>query len=85
MATGLTNMTKTVGGSFASAAFAIALVQGVTSGTAAPMSGYIAVWIICSATAVVAVITLLTVPKVAFTTSPDSHALPEEDLSSEST
>ncbi len=80
MATGLTNMTKTVGGSFASAAFAIALVQGVTSGTAAPMAGYITVWIICSATAVVALITLLTVPKVAFTSSPDSHALPEEEV-----
>ena len=80
MATGLTNMTKTVGGSFASAAFAIALVQGVTSGTAAPMSGYITVWLICSGTALVALITLLTVPKVAFTSSPDSHALPEEEV-----
>ena len=80
MATGLTNMTKTVGGSFASAAFAIALVHGVTSWTAAPMSGYVTVWIICSATAVVALITLLTVPKVAFTSSPESHALPEEEV-----
>ncbi len=80
MATGLTNMTKTVGGSFASAAFAIALVQGVTSGTAAPMSGYITVWLICSATALVALVTLLTVPKVAFTSSPGSHALPTEEV-----
>jgi MFS family permease len=80
MATGLTNMTKTVGGSFASAAFAIALVQGVTSGTAAPLSGYVTVWIICSVTALVALITLLTVPKVPFTSSPDSHALPEEEV-----
>ena len=38
MATGLTNTTKTIGGSFASSAFALALVQGVTTGTAAPMS-----------------------------------------------
>jgi len=44
------------------------------------MSGYITVWLICSGTAVVALITLLTVPKVAFTTSPDSHALPEEEV-----
>jgi MFS family permease len=79
MATGLTNMTKTVGGSFASAAFAIALVQGVTTGTAAPISGYITVWLICSATALVALVTLLTVPKVAFMSSPSSHVLPEEE------
>jgi MFS family permease len=79
MATGLTNMTKTVGGSFASAAFAIALVQGTTSGTAAPMAGYITVWLICSGTALVALLTLLTVPKVAFTSSPASHAVGEEE------
>lgn len=80
MATGLTNTTKTIGGSFASSAFALALVQGVTTGTAAPMSGYITVWLICSGTAVVALFTLLTVPKVAFTSSPASHALPDEEV-----
>ncbi len=79
MATGLTNTTKTIGGSFASSAFALALVQGASTGTAAPLAGYITVWLICSAAAVAALIALLTVPKVAFTSSPSAHALPEED------
>ncbi|HSN12490.1 MAG TPA: MFS transporter [Propionibacteriaceae bacterium] len=79
MATGLTNTTKTIGGSFASSAFALALVQGVTTGTAAPMSGYVTVWLICSGTALVALVTLLAVPKVAFTSAPGSHALPNEE------
>ncbi|HET7724373.1 MAG TPA: MFS transporter [Propionibacteriaceae bacterium] len=80
MATGLTNTTKTIGGSFASSAFALALVQGVTTGTAAPMSGYVTVWLICSGTALVALLTLLAVPKVAFTSSPASHAIPGEEV-----
>lgn len=79
MATGLTNTAKTIGGSFASSAFALALVQGVTTGTAAPMAGYVTVWLICSGTALVALVTLLAVPKVAFQ-SPGSQALPDEEV-----
>lgn len=81
MATGLTNTTKTVGGSFASSAFALALASGVVvagagtpgtadAGTAASMSGYITVWAICGGTAILAIVALLTVPKVAFTAVP---------------
>jgi MFS family permease len=77
MATGLTNTTKTIGGSFASSAFALALVQGVSTGTAAPLAGYITVWAICSVAALAALVALLTVPKVAFTSSPASHAVGE--------
>lgn len=36
-------------------------------GTAGSLSGYITVWVICGGTAVLAMIALLTVPKVAFT------------------
>lgn len=81
MSTGLTNTTKTVGGAFASSAFAIALASGaggVLSGggeaTAGSLSGYITVWLICGATALVAIVALLTVPKVAFTSAP-AHEL----------
>lgn len=80
MATGLTNTTKTIGGSFASSAFALALVQGVSTGTAAPLAGYITVWAICSVAALGALVALLTVPKVAFTSSPASHAVGEEEV-----
>lgn len=81
MATGLTNTTKTVGGSFASSVFALALAGGVVAAgaglggaaeTAAPLSGYITVWAVCGGTAIVAIIALLTVPKVAFTSVPAS-------------
>ncbi|MFP5359827.1 MAG: MFS transporter [Actinomycetes bacterium] len=73
-ATGLTNTTKTIGGAFASAAFAIALATGVAGAaaasggesTAGSLSGYLTVWAICGGTAVVAGIALLTMPKVAF-------------------
>ncbi|WP_082101695.1 MFS transporter [Demequina rhizosphaerae] len=75
MATGLTNTTKTVGGAFASTAFAIALVSGVAAGggagesTAGTLSGYITVWAICGGTAIVAAMALFAVPKVAFTSN----------------
>lgn len=78
VATGLTNTTKTIGGAFASAAFAIALSTGVaataTSGasTAGSMSGYITVWAICGVTALVAMGFLFAVPKVAFASSADA-------------
>lgn len=76
VATGLTNTTKVIGGSFASSAFALALAGGAvvtTTGaesTAGSLSGYIAVWAICSGTAVVATAVLFAVPKVAFTAAP---------------
>ncbi|WP_083980210.1 MFS transporter [Demequina salsinemoris] len=77
VATGLTNTTKTLGGAFASAIFAIALAAGADdSTTAAPLSGYQTVWAICGVTALVAVGALLTVPKVAFTAAdPEAQGL----------
>jgi MFS family permease len=68
IATGLTNTTKTVGGAFASATFGIALATGVTAGvgTAASLSGYYTVWIVCGASALVATVLLFFVPKLAF-------------------
>ncbi|WP_084622380.1 MFS transporter [Demequina oxidasica] len=87
VATGLTNTTKVIGGSFASSAFALALAGGAvvtTSGaesTAGSLSGYIAVWAICGGTAVVATIFLFAVPKVAFMSPPigDVDGLPAAD------
>lgn len=69
VATGLTNTTKTLGGAFASAFFALALLQGIDASatTAASLSGYITVWVICGGTAVVAIAALITMPKEAFT------------------
>lgn len=75
MATGLTNTTKTIGGSFASSAFALALAGGVAVAgagevTAGSLSGYLTVWAICGGTAIIAIVALLTVPRVAFTSVP---------------
>ncbi|WP_082096069.1 MFS transporter [Demequina flava] len=78
VATGLTNTTKTIGGAFASSAFALALASGATvaldgtESTAGSMSGYIGVWAICGGTAIVATIFLFVVPKVAFSGSGDT-------------
>ena len=78
VATGLTNTTKTIGGAFASAAFAIALASGATAALdggatdAGSLSGYITVWAICGGTALVAMAFLFAVPKVAFTSSADA-------------
>jgi MFS family permease len=68
IATGLTNTTKTIGGAFASATFGIALATGVAvgAGTAASLSGYYTVWIVCGASAAVATVLLFFVPKLAF-------------------
>lgn len=70
IATGLTNTTKTIGGSFASATFAIVLAAGaataVTS-TASSLSGYLTVFAICGGGALVAAVLLFLVPKLAFT------------------
>lgn len=68
--TGMTNTTKTIGGAIASSVFAIALaatgsLEGAEVGHA-PLSGYLTVWAICSATALVAALSLLVVPRGAF-------------------
>ncbi|HEY8589421.1 MAG TPA: MFS transporter [Naasia sp.] len=73
IATGLTNTTKTVGGTFASAIFGVALASGVTSAavaTAGSLSGYYTVWVICGGTALVSAALLLFVPRLAFSDAP---------------
>jgi len=78
IATGLTNTTKTIGGAFASATFGIALATGVAvgAGTAASLSGYYTVWIVCGASALVATVLLFFVPKLAFAdVDPDLEAV----------
>ncbi len=69
IAAGLTNTTKTIGGSFASAIFGIVLAAGVVAtatSTASSLSGYFTVWIICGVGALIAAVLLFLVPKVAF-------------------
>jgi MFS family permease len=66
-ATGMTNATKTVGGAIASAIFAICLsstgsIEDPTEGHA-PLSGYLTVWAICAAAALVAAGALLFLPR----------------------
>lgn len=61
-ATGMTNATKTVGGAIASSIFAIALsatgsLEGPNEGES-PLSGYLTVWAICAAAALVAAFVL---------------------------
>ncbi|OII34270.1 MFS transporter [Plantibacter sp. MMLR14_011] len=69
VASALTNTTKTIGGSFASAVFGVVLfagaAQAVTAG-ASSLSGYLTVWAICGAGALVAAVLLCFVPKLAF-------------------
>ncbi|MGY2083307.1 hypothetical protein [Blastococcus sp. SYSU DS0539] len=83
VATGLTNTTKVLGGSFASAAFAIALASNVplladgSAGTAGSLSGYITVWVVCGTAALLAALALLVVPKLAFS-DPSATAPAEE-------
>jgi predicted MFS family arabinose efflux permease len=69
VATGLTNTTKTIGGSFASAIFAIVLAAGAASAvtqTASSLLGYMTVFAICGGTALIAAVLLFLVPKLAF-------------------
>ncbi len=69
IATALTNTTKTIGGSFASAIFGILLAMGVlttATATASSLSGYVTVWIICGFGALIAAVLLFFVPKLAF-------------------
>jgi MFS family permease len=70
----LTNTTKTIGGSFASAVFGIVLAAGVVSvatSTASSLSGYMTVWAICGVGALVAAVLLFFVPKLAFADTAD--------------
>lgn len=69
IATGLTNTTKTIGGSFASAIFAIVLTAGAVgavTATASSLLGYLTVFAICGIGALVAAVLLFLVPKLAF-------------------
>ncbi len=68
IAAGLTNTTKTIGGSFASAVFGIVLATGAVAavGTAASFSGYVTVWLVCGLGALAAAVALFFVPKLAF-------------------
>ncbi|MGO1165975.1 MAG: MFS transporter [Janibacter sp.] len=65
-AAGLTNATKTIGGCLASALFAVALAStgSISDPSAghAPMSGYLTVWGICSASALLAALALSRLP-----------------------
>ncbi len=68
-ATGMTNATKTIGGAIASSVFAIALastgsIDDPVEGSA-PLSGYLTVWAICAAAALLAAVALLLMPRVA--------------------
>ncbi|AYF98752.1 MFS transporter [Protaetiibacter intestinalis] len=76
IAAGMTNTTKTIGGAFASAIFGVVLVAGVTGDeTAAPLSGYLTVWAICGVGALVAMVLLFFVPKLAFADVEEDPAL----------
>jgi len=68
VATAMTNTTKTVGGSFASAVFGVVLLTGAATvtATAASLFGYMLVWTICGLGALVAAVLLFFVPRLAF-------------------
>ena len=53
VATGLTNSVKTVGGAIASCVFGLALFAGAAE-TAGSFAGYLTVWVVCSASALIA-------------------------------
>ncbi|ARJ05611.1 MFS transporter [Cnuibacter physcomitrellae] len=77
IAAGMTNTTKTIGGSFASAVFAVVLFQGAATAvdaTASSLSGYLVVWAVCGGTALVAAVLLFFVPKLAFA-DPEAETL----------
>ncbi len=70
----LTNTTKTIGGTFASAVFGVVLAGSAgaaVAATAAPLVGYLTVWIVCAAGGFLAALLLLFVPKVAFADAPE--------------
>ncbi|MDE0547263.1 MFS transporter [Microbacterium sp. C7(2022)] len=78
VASALTNTTKTIGGTFASAIFGVVLAAGagtIASQTAASLGGYLAVWSICAAGGFLAAVLLFFVPKVAFADSTAEEAV----------
>jgi MFS family permease len=81
IAAGLTNTTKTIGGSFASAVFGIVLATGVVAAasTAASLTGYMTVWAICGGGALLSAVLLFFVPKRAFADVEAELPLPEPD------
>jgi MFS family permease len=82
IATGLTNTTKTVGGSFASSTFAIVLASSsvIFLGKEVPsLAGYLTVFTICGCGALLAAILLFLVPKLAFTDAVVAEAAEAED------
>jgi MFS family permease len=82
VATALTNTTKTIGGSFASSVFAVVLAIGavqVAGSTASSLFGYLTVFAICGAGALLAAVLLFLVPKLAFA---DSDVVVEAQASS---
>ncbi|SDQ81143.1 MFS transporter [Microbacterium sp. cf332] len=77
VASAMTNMTKTIGGTFSSALFGVVLAAGagvVASETAASIGGYLTVWAVCAAGGFVAAALLLVVPRVAFADSDEAEA-----------
>ncbi|WP_336033300.1 MFS transporter [Geodermatophilus sp. FMUSA9-8] len=76
VATGLTNTTKVLGGSLASAVFAVALASGA-QGTAGSLSGYVTVWVVCGVTAWLAALSLAFVPRLAFSDRPEAAGVRE--------
>ncbi|MFY0408568.1 MFS transporter [Solicola sp. PLA-1-18] len=80
-ATGMTNTTKTIGGAIASSIFAIALSATGSIDTegsvTAPLGGYLVVWGVCSASALLAAASLLAVPRRSFSDPAEtSHPSP---------
>jgi MFS family permease len=81
IASALTNTTKTIGGTFASAVFGVVLAAGagvVASETAASLGGYLAVWSICAVGGFLAAVLLFFVPKVAFADTLSEEAVEAE-------
>jgi len=85
VATGLTNTTKTIGGSFASAVFGVVLATGAVAGAGAVASyaGYLTTWVICGVTALACAILLFFVPKLAFADVEAELPLAEPDVEPE--
>jgi MFS family permease len=80
IAAALTNTTKTIGGSFASAVFGVVLFAGASSvtATASSLVGYMQVWTICGAGALVAAVLLFFVPRLAFSDAVSAGSAPAE-------
>lgn len=86
IASGMTNTTKTIGGAFASAVFGVVLVTAAADAvetTVAPLAGYMTVWAICGIGALVAMVLLFFVPKLAFADM-EAELLPDAETVSAS-